>query len=162
MDNLSQSNVSFNFLRNSSDFLNLILQNITSCVLLLNNKMELVAYNDSLKTIFSNKKDEDILYFRCGEVIGCAYSIEEKKDCGKTSQCSICELRVSAINSYLKNEVIYKERFTRPFYLTSGEKVEKHLQFSTRLFHFENDKYIIMIIEDITKFVNLKRLLSKA
>jgi nitrogen fixation/metabolism regulation signal transduction histidine kinase len=150
---LSLTNVSFGFLRNSSDFLNIILNNINSCVLLLDKQIRLRAFNDALKTIFSNKKDEDLQYMRCGEAIGCAYQIEEQKDCGKTSKCCDCELRIAAISSYMDNEIIYKDHITRPFFNYSKKKVDKHLQFSTRLFPFENEKYIIMIIEDITKFI---------
>jgi len=150
---LSLTNVSFSFLRNSSDFLTIILNNINSCVLLLDKDVRLQAFNDSLKTIFSNKKDEDLLYKRCGEAIGCAYQIEEQKDCGETSKCCYCELRIAALTSYMNNETIYKDHISKPFINSNNQKVDKHLQFSTRLFHFEKEKYIIMIIEDITKFV---------
>ena len=150
---LALTNVSFSFLRNSSDFLTIILNNINSCVLLLDKDVRLQAFNDSLKTIFSNKKDEDLLYKRCGEAIGCAYQIEEQKDCGETSKCCDCELRIAALTSYMNNETIYKDHISKPFMNSNNQKVDKHLQFSTRIFHFENEKYIIMIIEDITKFV---------
>lgn len=148
---VSLANTSFGFLKGSSDFLNILLNNINSCVLLLNNRMELYAFNNALKTIFSNKKDEDILYNRCGEVIGCAHHVEEAKDCGTTSQCSTCDLRVSAIESYASNKPIYKEYFTRPFYDANFNKIQKQLQFSTRIFPFKNEKYIILIIDDISK-----------
>ncbi len=59
--------------------------------------MELQAFNDSLKTIFLNKKDEDVLYKKCGEAIGCAYQVEEATQCGKTSNCCKCDLRLSAL-----------------------------------------------------------------
>ena len=48
---ISLTNTSFNYLSNSSEFLNIVLSNISSCVLLLNEHMELQAYNDALKTI---------------------------------------------------------------------------------------------------------------
>lgn len=148
----SLTNESFNFLKGSSEFLNIILDNINSCVLMLDNEMKLQAFNNPLKTIFSNKKDEDLLYKKCGNAIGCAYQIEEQKDCGNTQKCSSCELRIAAFNSYLKNEPIYKQQTIKPFFTYDNIKVNKHLQFSTRLFQFNNDKYIIMIIEDISKF----------
>jgi hypothetical protein len=149
---LASTNVSFDQLKGSSDFLYLLLNNISSCVLLLNNKMELQAFNDVLKTVFSNKEDEDLLYQRCGEALGCAHHIEEHKECGSTSHCCDCELRVSALTSYIEDKVIFKEHFTRPFYNLDNHKIEKHLQFSTRLFHHKRDKYIVLIVEDITKF----------
>lgn len=147
---LSASGASFNILSGSHDFLNQIIDNISSCVLLLNNKMELQAYNDALKTIFSNKKDEDLLYQRCGEAIGCAYSVDEMKRCGETSQCRYCTLREKAMFSYLEKKPVYKEKIERDFFNIKGKKVLKHLQFSTKYFRYKDEPYIIMILDDIT------------
>jgi len=153
---LALTNESFNFLESSGDFLNIVLNNINTCVLLLDRNLRLKAFNDALKTIFSNKKDEDLLYVKCGEAIGCAHQIEEKKECGNTSKCIDCDLRVAALTSYLTGQTIFKNLITRPFFNSSNQKVNKHLQFSTRIFEFEEEKYIIMLIEDITKFIELK------
>jgi len=150
MANISLTNESFDVLKGSTSFLNLVINNINSCVLLLNQKMELQAFNDATRTIFSNKPDEHMLYKRCGEAIGCAYQIEEAKNCGETSRCCNCELRLSAITSYMENRAVYKEFVERPFYRRSGEKIMKQLQFSTRVFTDKNEKYIIMIVEDIS------------
>lgn len=153
----SMNNESFNFLRGSSEFLNIILNNINSCVLMLNKDLRLQAFNDSLKTIFSNKKDEDLLYVKCGEAIGCAYQLEEQKECGETTRCKTCDLRIAALTSYTNNEVIYKNQISRPFFDYNNIKIEKQLQFSTRLFLFNKEKYIIMLIEDITKHCEAKK-----
>lgn len=150
----TNTNMSFDFLKSSSDFLNIVLNNINNCVLLLDKDMNLKAFNDSLKTIFSNKKDENLLYRKCGEAIGCAYQIEEAKDCGKTTKCHDCELRISALKSYMNNQVVYKNHIVKPFLNYDNIRIEKHLQFSTRLFIFHKDKYIIMILEDITNLMN--------
>lgn len=146
----TMANHSFQQLEGSAEFLNIVLNNITSCVLLLDEHMRIQAFNDALTTIFSNKADEDLLYMHCGEAIGCAYQIDEAKECGKTSQCCSCELRVAAMQSYMNEEVIYKSKIKRPFYTKDYQLVEKTLQFSTRLFKYKRDKYIILIVEDIT------------
>ena len=151
---LTSTNVSFDYLKHSPDFLNLVLNNICSCVLMLNKDMELQAFNDALKNIFSNKKDEDLLYIRCGEAIGCAYVVEEVGQCGQTPHCKHCSLRLSALESYINKKTIYKETISREFYRTDNEKVMKHLLFSTRPFYFENEYYIILIIEDITNCID--------
>jgi len=135
----------------------MILNNINSCILLLDKEVKLRAFNDSLKTIFSNKKDEDLLYMKCGEAIGCAYQIEEQKNCGETSKCCNCELRISALTSYMNNEIIFKNHITKPFFTNNNQKIDKHLQFSTRLFNFKREKYIIMIIDDISKFFEIEK-----
>ena len=146
----SLTNVSFDFLKGSNEFLNLVLNNIQTCVLLLDSNLNLKAFNDPLKSIFSHKKDEDLLYRRCGEAIGCAHQVEEQKNCGSTTKCNNCELRISALKSYIDNRIIYMDYITRPFFNFKNQKVEKLLRFSTRLFYHEQEKYIIMIIEDIT------------
>lgn len=151
---ISLTNVSFDFLSKSDKFLNLIIHNISSCVLLLNKDMMLKAYNEPLKTIFSNKPEEEILYHKCGEVIGCAYSVEEEKECGTTSQCKTCSLRESALQSYSDGTMIFKEKIEREFYTSNLKKELKHLQFSVRNFNFENERYILMLIDDITPLVN--------
>ncbi|PLX22348.1 MAG: hypothetical protein C0599_06555, partial [Salinivirgaceae bacterium] len=98
--NVTNTNMSFSFLKNSNSFLNLVLDNINSCVLLMDGEMKLRAFNEPMKSIFSNKKDEDLIYRKCGEAIGCAHHIEEEKECGTTSQCANCDLRLAAIESY--------------------------------------------------------------
>lgn len=157
---MALTNESFNFLSSSSDFLNIILKNINSCVLLLDKDVRLRAYNDPLKTIFSNREREDLLYIRCGEAIGCAYQIEEKKECGKTSNCCDCELRVAALTSYLNGVAIFKDHIVKPFFTGDNKRVDKHLQFSTRIFHFNNEKYIIMIIEDVSRWFEQEQIRS--
>ena len=123
--------------------------------------MELQAFNDPLKTMFVNKADEDLLYVRCGEAIGCSYSVDEIKDCGKTSKCSTCELRVKALESYIERKPIYREKFSREFYTTIGSKDLKHLQFTILPFEFNKDYYIIVIIEDATELVNLSAQINR-
>jgi hypothetical protein len=158
---IAASNLSFAFLRNSSDFLNIILSEISSCILLLNKDMMLVAYNDPLKTIFSDKEEHDILFKKCGEVIGCAYSVEEGMECGSTSFCQFCELRESAIETYLTRKPYHKKRLSREFYRTTTTKEMKHLQFSTRFFQFDDEGYVMVIIDDVTDLVDAQDALHK-
>ena len=150
---IALTNVSFDFLASSSEFLNEILNNISSCVLLLDKDMKLVAYNDPITTIFSARSGENLKYIRCGEAIGCAYQVDEMKQCGETSKCCDCELRISSLSSYINDVVYYKKDIIRPFYNKDGVKEEKNLQFSTRLFRFKRDKYVLLIVDDVTRFI---------
>lgn len=163
MDNkeISSTNITFDFLHNSKEFLNIILNKISNCVLLLNKNMELYAFNDPIKTLFLNKKDEDLLYVRCGEAIGCAHTVEEMKKCGETDKCSDCELRVTALESYLNHKPVYRKKLSREFYKIDHNKELKHLQFSVLPFYFKQEYYIVVIVEEITELINLRELLSQ-
>ena len=162
MDNkeISSTNITFEFLRNSKEFLNVLLNRISNGVLLLNKNMELCAFNDPIKSMFINKKDEELLYVRCGEAIGCAYTVDEMSKCGETSNCNNCELRVTALESYVNRKPVYRKKLSREFYKKDGSKDLKHLQFSVLPFYFKEEYYIIVIVEEITELVNLRNMIS--
>ncbi|HEX3007504.1 MAG TPA: hypothetical protein VHO90_07805 [Bacteroidales bacterium] len=149
---ISSSNISFRILKESKGFLQLIIDDLSSCILILDREMRLYAFNNPIKTIFSNKPDEHLLYLRCGNAIGCAFAVEEIKECGSTSRCAFCELREKALLAYVNRDNVYKGRIKREFYKTDFDKALKHLQFSTRSFYFENEYYLFVIIDDITPF----------
>lgn len=52
---LSSNNVSFDILKNSKDFLKHIINDISSCILLLDKDMMLYAFNDPMKNILPIK-----------------------------------------------------------------------------------------------------------
>lgn len=158
---LTHTNERFSVLSEDSEFLNLILNNISSCIMLLDKDLKLRAYNNPMLSIFSNKRDENLMYRKCGDVIGCAYQIEEQKLCGTTSMCRTCELRLAALHSYVNNEAIFREHITKPFFDYDGKKEDKDLQFSTRLFTYKKENYIITILEDITPLMTMKKKMDK-
>jgi sigma-B regulation protein RsbU (phosphoserine phosphatase) len=115
--------------------------------------MNLYAFNDAIKTIFTNKENEHLLHKKCGNAIGCAYAVEEQVDCGLTSMCKYCELRVSALTAYTTKKPVLKQRLSREFFKTSNLKEMKHLLFSARPFNFNNDYYVMVIVEDVSLLV---------
>ena len=150
---ISSENTSFNYLRGSPDFLNKVLNSISSAVLLLDKDMRLQAFNDALRTMFSSAPEEYLLYQKCGNAIGCANPIEQQQECGEADQCCNCELRKAAILTYCEGVEFYKNRLQREFLRRDGTKVRKYLQFSTRRVRFNQDPYVLLIIEDLTDLI---------
>lgn len=150
----THTNLSFSQLNSSSDFMRIIIENLTSCVLLLDHEMNLKAFNRPLESIFGVQppKGEELL--KCGNVIGCAYAVESMMECGTTDHCKTCPLRVDALESYVRGTETYKQKLSRDFYTCRGEKILKHLQYSAIGFMFDNEKYILVIIDDITEQTN--------
>lgn len=158
-EEFSTNNEAFSYLKNFPEFLNSIINDVGSCILLLNKDMELRAFNDPMRNLFINKKDEDLLYERCGDALGCAYAVEEKKHCGETSKCSTCDLRKDAIYSYVNKEAIYNKSLSREFYKTDSSKTMRHLRYSVRTFNIKQNYYIMMIINDVTTLTNQNQLI---
>jgi sigma-B regulation protein RsbU (phosphoserine phosphatase) len=160
MDNkLSMSYMSFDGLSKSSEFLTLVLNNIGTCVLMLDKDMMLVALNDVSKTIFSNYANEHNEYRHCGNVLGCSWTVETQQQCGTTEACKICSLREAGLITILTKKPIYKSRLDREFYTIDGEKAIKHLQFSTRVFEYLDENYVIVFVEDITHLIEQHELI---
>ncbi|MFN8208049.1 MAG: hypothetical protein U0T82_11665 [Bacteroidales bacterium] len=151
---IASSNHSFNFLKNSPVFLQILMEEISSCILLLNKELKLYAFNEPLRTIFSDKPAELLMFRKCGEVIGCAYSVEEQTECGFTTQCEFCELRELALKTCYTHEPSGKRILSREFYKTDNQKVLKHLRFSTRYFPFDGEGFVIVVIDDVTDLIN--------
>jgi sigma-B regulation protein RsbU (phosphoserine phosphatase) len=154
---LSHSNERFSDLAKCNHFLESILNNITSCVLLLDKDMKLRAFNQPLKAMFDRKENENLLFVHCGEAIGCAYQVEEQTDCGFTQQCNTCELRIAALTTFATGKTVSKQRITRPFFNKEGIKIDKHLQFSTKLFKYKGQRHLLMIIDDVTDLITLEK-----
>ena len=81
-----------NSLKESRDFLNILINNINSAVLISNDQFKIEGFNDALKKMLHKDKD-DIENNRCGNILGCSFAVDEKKACGETSQCHSCMLR---------------------------------------------------------------------
>jgi sigma-B regulation protein RsbU (phosphoserine phosphatase) len=156
---VASSNETFLQLSKSPEFLFSLINEIGSCILLLNNKMELRAFNDPMKNIFINQNDENQKYERCGEALGCAYTVEEKKRCGETSKCKFCELRKDALYSYVNDEPVFNKMLSREFYRTDSAKVMRHLRYSIRSFKKDGNQYIMLIINDVTQLQNQLQLI---
>ena len=70
-----------------------------------------------------------------------------------TQECCHCVLRKSAIMTYSEGVEYYKNRVQREFFMKNGKKVMKYFQFSTRRITFNQDLYVLLIIEDLTELV---------
>jgi nitrogen fixation/metabolism regulation signal transduction histidine kinase len=161
MNPISSENTSFSYLRGSPDFLGAVLDSISSCLLLLDKDMKLQAFNDPLRSIFSNRKNEHMLYRFCGNAIGCAFAIEEEKDCGITSNCCNCELRKCALSTYSEGISYHNNLIERDFYRVDGSKQKKILRFSTRLIRYSEDRYVLVIVDDVTELIENRRKISR-
>ena len=146
-------------LKESVEFLNLLLDNINSAVLIADENLQIHHFNNSFLKLFDNALDSDP-NGAFGQMAGCVYAVKENKPCGETSQCRYCVLRKSLIETLLEKIPADRERFERTFY-QNGEPVRKFLEYSTRTIHFQGRKMILVIIYDITAIEQQRRELER-
>ena len=135
-------------LKESNEFLNLLLDNINSAVLIADENLRIHQFNNSFLDLF-DKATESVIDESFGETVGCVNAIIENKSCGATSQCSNCILRKSLIHNLIDHAPVENQPLNRIFYI-NGQPVEKHFQFSTRPITFQGRKMFLIIIYDVT------------
>jgi len=139
-------------LKQSNEFLNILLDSITSAVFVVDREVRLHSFNDSFKALF-RKGETQLLGELCGNAMGCAFAVTEDKKCGETSNCDICELRKAMLGVFSRKIPAYKEKLTRVFFI-DGAPVKKHFLVSTRNLPFEGDDMAVVIVDDVTETEN--------
>jgi len=142
-------------LRESNEFLNLLLDNINSAVLIADENMQIHQFNDSFISLFDRATDQRV-DSSFGQIAGCVNAVAENRSCGKTSQCQFCSIRRSLLQTLLDEAPVHRRRLERQFYI-NGQPVTKYLEFSARPIQFQGRRMILVIIYDITDIEAQKR-----
>jgi len=145
-------------LKESNEFLNLLLDNINSAVLIADENLQIHQFNDSFISLFDSAA-ESVLEKSFGETSGCVNAVMENKSCGETSHCAQCILRSSLIQTLTDRVPVDNQLLNRIFYI-NGEPVEKHFQFSTRSITYQGRKMFLIIIYDVTDIEQQKIVLQ--
>ena len=146
-------------LKESTDFLNLLLDNIDAAILIADEDLRIRQFNRSFLDLFDTASDQ-IVDQAFGPVSGCVNAVKENQPCGATSMCRFCTLRNASLESLLGDVPVDRKRLERTFYI-EGRPVKKHLEFSSRVIRFEGRKMILVIISDLSEIEERKRALEE-
>jgi phosphoserine phosphatase RsbU/P len=136
-------------LRESNEFLNVLLDNIRSAVLVVDQEFRIRQFNNALGKIFG-KEHGNVEGEVCGEALGCSFTLLEKKPCGQTSRCHKCQLRHSILRTFELRHSGKRKKLSRQFF--SGDTpVLKHLEYFTRFIRFAEQEFTLVIMDDITE-----------
>lgn len=136
-------------LKDSTNLLNLVLDNIDSAVFLTNEEVKLQDFNETLEKLFS-KGEQDLLNKRCGNAIGCVFAVEEDALCGEASHCPNCELRRSILKALHQNEATRRAVLQRVFYIGDAP-IQKFFHFSVRRLQCGDETLVMIVLEDLTE-----------
>lgn len=143
-------------LKESNTFLNILLDNLVTAVFVIDKNICIQSFNNSFKALFQKQEDK-ILGQLCGNALGCAYTVDEGKNCGETSNCQHCTLRDSLLKAFTHKVPTYKAQLYRKFYI-NHQAITKYLLYSTKYITFNDEEMVLVIVDDITELMeaNLK------
>lgn len=135
-------------IKDSIEFLKILLDNLSAAIFIVDTDIRVQSFNNSFKSLFQKTEDR-ILGELCGNALGCAFTTDENKECGSTSQCNQCQLRHSLIKAFTEKIPAYKERLKREFNI-NGNKVLKYFQYTARYVSIGRKEMVLIIVDDIT------------
>ena len=138
-----------NNLEESNQFLNSVLDNIDSAALVLDKRMALRHCNQAFAVIFGTD-DKSVLGMLRGNATKCVYSVDEEKDCGKTSNCGKCKMRSFIQRAFNQGIPTIRTSIAHEYYI-HGERICKHLEFSAKRITIDNEDVVLAIIGDVTE-----------
>jgi sigma-B regulation protein RsbU (phosphoserine phosphatase) len=138
----------FDQLKDSNEFLNLLLQNINAAVLIVDKSFQIYQFNDFFFNLFDSSLDT-FVEKSFGQITGCVNAVIENKPCGETSKCNHCILRQSLLQTFLEKAPVEKAPLKRVFYI-KGEAKRKYLEFTTRPVEYQGKPLVLVIIYDVT------------
>jgi sigma-B regulation protein RsbU (phosphoserine phosphatase) len=147
-------------LRESNEFLNLVLDNVGSAVLIADENLQIHQFNGSFLDLFDMAAEFPVAPKTFGEVSGCVNAVRENKHCGETSQCAHCVLRHSLIQTLIAGAPVDRRPLHRTF-TVRGRAVDKYLRFTTRRVGYQGRAMTLVIIDDVTDIEQQKRELER-
>jgi sigma-B regulation protein RsbU (phosphoserine phosphatase) len=146
-------------LKESNEFLNLLLDNLTSAVFVVDQDLRLYAFNDGFCKLFA-KGERDVMHQLCGNAMNCQFAVDEQALCGETSNCTSCELRDSVFSAFTNRVPTYKSKLTRNFYVGS-QAMKKHFLFSTVHVPYSGRSMILVIVDDVSEIETQRIILAE-
>lgn len=126
--------------------LQLIIDNSTSILLLLNEKGEVLNINQTGKEFSGH---DDFAEKQPGDVFRCFHAIKTKAGCGKGDECKTCVIRNTQLDT-ITHKKTYNKIETVITTARNNHFVKNNILLST-IYLSENPTRILVVIDDITK-----------
>jgi PAS domain-containing protein len=122
-------------------------------VFVVNGDVEILDLNDAAAQ-FCGQDRKSVISIRGGEVLGCLHSMDASEGCGRGRDCQSCVIRTSVV-SCLKGQMVHRQILN--LQLAHGLVVkELKVIVSVSPLPDEDDRRVLLMVEDITEFSTLK------
>lgn len=133
-----------------------MLDAIPSVLFLVDRDLRIVLYNKAAAGVVGEARTQ-ILHKRTGEALHCLNAGESLDGCGKQEACKSCIIRGSMLEAFATGKLISRRsRLVR----AEGEKTtDLFMQVKASPFTHQGQDYVLLLLEDMTSFVELQRLI---
>jgi len=138
------------------DYFKSILNALPSPVFVVDEDVRIINFNEAAAPLLAQNPDV-ILRMRAGEALQCLHSTDSPGGCGRGSFCQDCVIRNSVRHSFSGRKV--SRRAVRMELVRGRSVKEVHILVTTSLFEYEGHDYSLLVLEDISELVELRRVI---
>lgn len=133
-------------------FTRILFDTIPQLALLLDPECQVHAVNNSARAFLEYRREFQVA--RCGDVLGCVHHYDHVLGCGFGPVCPSCVVRNTALDAIQGTET---RRAKGKLEFQSGQSMS--ILVSSSPFEYHHQKYVIIIIEDISVITELQGLI---
>jgi hypothetical protein len=138
-----------------SDFLRKIIDSFPAHVMVVDDDVKILECNDSTER-FVGRERQNILLFRCGDILQCLHSEETPEGCGRAPLCRECVAR-NSVNEAFQGKACIRHR-TKMEIIRDGKKENLYALVTATPFLYKGTDLVLLVIEDISIIAELQRL----
>lgn len=133
-----------------------VLDAIPSPIFVVDDDVQILGYNLAASQMLAQPPDL-VLRRRAGEILHCLHSTETPGGCGRSVVCKDCPVRTS-VKAALSGHRVVRDR-ARMQLLQENEEKEIFLLVTTAPFVHQDQSLALLILEDISELMELKKIL---
>ncbi len=136
-----------------SEFLKNLFNAIPSPVFVVDSDMRIIHFNSAASEILY-ETSVHVLMKKGGDALECVNARKSPEGCGRSEACKDCVLRNSVYEAIGGDKVF--RRKTRMNVQTENGVNEIHFLITTSPFHYNDNEYVLLIMEDISELIQLR------
>jgi nitrogen-specific signal transduction histidine kinase len=139
------------------DFVGTMLNAMPLPVFVVDDDVQIIAFNQTASQMLA-KDPAMILRRRAGEILHCVHSTEVAEGCGRAVSCKDCIVRNSVTIS-LRDHKMVRQKARMELVEEGGSSKEIFLLVTTAPFQYNDNEFVLLILQDISELMELKRIL---
>ena len=139
------------------DFVGSILNAMPLPVFVVDDDVKIIAFNQTASQMLA-KDPTMILRRRAGEILHCVHSEEVVEGCGRAKSCEDCIVRNSVKTSFREHKTV-RQKARMELTQDGKETKEIFLLSTTAPFEYREKAFVLLILQDISELMALKRIL---
>jgi PAS domain-containing protein len=138
------------------DLVGTVLDAIPSPIFVVDDDVQIIGYNLAASQMLAQEPDL-VLRRRAGEILHCLHSTETPEGCGRATACKDCPVR-NAVKETLAGRQVVRTRARME--LVQGDEVKEIFLLATAAsFAHQGQSLVLLILEDISELMELKKIL---